>query len=148
MEGVVTKLTSKIDLAAAKSAELKGEVKTLSAELAALADEQASMDSIRAEEKAAFDKAKAELSAGIAGVQKAIGVLRWLETPWRFSMGEAAPSGHCGLGAIVSHLPAQVVITPAVGMGVSNAATKGKTLRKNTMGKNNTALGNLLVQWQ
>jgi len=76
LEGVVTKLTSKIDLAAAKSAELKGEVKTLSAELAALADEQASMDAIRAEEKAAFDKAKAELSAGIAGVQKAIGVLK------------------------------------------------------------------------
>merc|ERR1719162_334318 len=76
LEGVVTKLTSKIDLAAAKSAELKGEVKTLSAELAALADEQASMDSIRAEEKAAFDKAKAELSAGIAGVQKALGVLK------------------------------------------------------------------------
>ena len=76
MEGVVTKLTSKIDLAAAKSAELKGEVKTLGAELAALAKEQAEMDSIRAEEKAAYDKAKAELSAGIAGVGKALGVLR------------------------------------------------------------------------
>jgi len=76
LEGVVTKLTSKIDLAAANSAELKGEVKTLSAELAALAKEQASMDSIRAEEKAAFDKANAELSAGIAGVQKALGVLK------------------------------------------------------------------------
>jgi len=76
LQGVVTKLTSKIDLAAAKSAELKGEVKTLSGELAALAEEQASMDSVRAEGKATFDTAKAELSAGIAGVQKAIGVLK------------------------------------------------------------------------
>jgi len=76
LEGAITKLTSKIDLAAAKSAELKGEVKTLQAELAALAKEQASMDSIRAEEKAAYDKAKAELEAGIGGVQKALGVLR------------------------------------------------------------------------
>jgi chromosome segregation ATPase len=76
LEGVISKLTSKIDLSAAKSAELKGEVKTLQAELATLAKEQASMDSIRAEEKAAFDKAKSELSAGIAGVQKALGVLR------------------------------------------------------------------------
>jgi len=76
LEGVITKLTSKIDLAAAKSAELKGEVKTLQAELATLAKEQASMDSIRAEEKAAYDKAKAELEAGIGGVQKALGVLR------------------------------------------------------------------------
>jgi len=76
LEGVITRLTSKIDLAAAKSAELKGEVKTLQAELAKLAKEQASMDAIRAEEKAAYDKAKAELEAGIGGVQKALGVLR------------------------------------------------------------------------
>merc|ERR1712139_681184 len=38
LEGVISKLTSKIDLSAAKSAELKGEVKTLQAELAKLAD--------------------------------------------------------------------------------------------------------------
>merc|ERR1719498_2256649 len=76
LEGVISRLTSKIDLASAKSAELKGEVKTLEAELANLAKEQAEMDSIRAEEKAAFDKAKAELEAGIGGVQKALGVLR------------------------------------------------------------------------
>jgi len=76
LEAVITKLTSKIDLAAAKSAEAKADVKTLGAELAALAKEQASMDSIRAEEKAAFDTAKSELSLGISGVQKALGVLR------------------------------------------------------------------------
>merc|ERR1719399_1770381 len=34
------------------------------------------MDSIRAEEKAAFDTAKAELEQGIAGVQKALQVLK------------------------------------------------------------------------
>merc|ERR1719465_101504 len=76
LEGVISKLTSKIDLAAAKSAELKGEVKVLQAELAKIAKQQAEMDSIRAEEKAAYDKAKSELEAGIAGVQKALGVLR------------------------------------------------------------------------
>jgi len=76
LEGVVTKLTSKIDLSAAKSAELKGEVKTLQKELAQIAKEQAEMDTIRAEEKSLFDKAKAELEAGIGGVQKAIGVLK------------------------------------------------------------------------
>jgi chromosome segregation ATPase len=76
LDGVISKLTSKIDLAAAKSAELKGEVKTLEAELATLAKEQAEMDTIRAEEKAAYDKAKAELEIGITGVQKALGVLK------------------------------------------------------------------------
>merc|ERR1719506_3507249 len=76
LEGVVSRLTSKIDLAAAKSAELKSEVKTLSAELAALAKQQAEMDSVRAAEKAAYDTAKAELELGIGGVQKALGMLR------------------------------------------------------------------------
>jgi len=72
----ITKLTSKIDLAAAKSAGLKEDVKSLQAELATLASEQADMDSVRAEEKANFDKAKAELELGISGVQKALGVLK------------------------------------------------------------------------
>jgi len=76
LENVINKLTSKIDLASAKSAELKDEVKVLQSELAKIAKQQAEMDSIRAEEKAAYDKAKAELEAGIAGVQKALGVLR------------------------------------------------------------------------
>jgi len=76
LDSAISKLTSKIDLAAAKSAGLKGDVKTLQAELATLAKEQAEMDSIRAEEKAAFDTAKAELDLGISGVQKALGVLK------------------------------------------------------------------------
>jgi hypothetical protein len=76
LEGVISKLTSKIDINSAKSAGLKEDVKTLGAELATLAKEQAEMDSIRAEEKAAFDKAKSELELGISGVQKALGVLK------------------------------------------------------------------------
>merc|ERR1719230_1620472 len=76
LENVINKLSSKIDLASAKSAELKDEVKVLQAELATLAKQQAEMDSIRAEEKAAYDTAKAQLEQGIAGVQKALGVLR------------------------------------------------------------------------
>merc|ERR1719395_525175 len=59
LESDISKLTSKIDLAAAKSAGLKEDVKTLQAELASLAKEQADMNSIRSEEKAAYDKAKA-----------------------------------------------------------------------------------------
>jgi len=76
LDAKVTKLTSKIDLAAATSAERKAEVKDLSAELATLARQQAEMDKVRAEEKANYDTAKAELEAGIGGVQKALQVLR------------------------------------------------------------------------
>jgi len=76
LEGAIKKLTSKIDLAAAKSAGLKEDVKALQAELASIAKQQAEADQIRAEEKGAFDTAKADLELGISGVQKALGVLR------------------------------------------------------------------------
>jgi hypothetical protein len=76
LEAEISKLTSKIDLAAAKSAGLKEDVKTLQAELATLSKEQAEMGSIRAEEKAVYDTAKADLELGISGVQKALGVLK------------------------------------------------------------------------
>merc|ERR1719245_1252976 len=76
LEEDTEKLTSKIDKAAAKSASLKADVKELQGELAALAKEQAEMDKIRMEQSADYAKAKTELEAGIAGVRKALGVLR------------------------------------------------------------------------
>jgi hypothetical protein len=76
LDAEISKLTSKIDINAAKSAGLKQDVKDLEAELAQLAKEQAEMDSIRAEEKAAYDTAKADLELGVGGIQKALGVLR------------------------------------------------------------------------
>jgi hypothetical protein len=76
LDAAITKLTSKIDLAAAKSAGLKEDVKELQAELAKISRQQAEMDKIRADEKAAFDTAKVDLEQGIAGVQKALSVLK------------------------------------------------------------------------
>merc|ERR1719188_1203359 len=57
----VAKLTSKIDVASARSASLKEEVKELQAGLAALAKLQAEMDKARAEGHAAYVEAKADL---------------------------------------------------------------------------------------
>merc|ERR1719428_1289891 len=76
LDDTIAKLTNKIDQAAARSASLKDEVTELEAELAALAKSQAEMDKIRSEEKADFDVAKAELTQGLTGVRKALGVLR------------------------------------------------------------------------
>merc|ERR1719254_178220 len=76
LEDVIARLTSKIDKAAAKSAQLKEEVKELQAELAALAESQAEMDKIRSETHADFEVAKAELTQGLTGVRKALGVLK------------------------------------------------------------------------
>merc|ERR550532_2640513 len=76
LEYDISKLTAKIDQAAAKSAGLKEDVKELQAELAALARLQAEMDTIRAEEHAAYSQAKADLEQGLAGVREALGLLR------------------------------------------------------------------------
>jgi chromosome segregation ATPase len=72
----IAKLTSKIDVASARSAGLKADVKTLQAELAALAKSQAEMDSIRAETHADYLQAKSDLETGLEGVRKALSMLR------------------------------------------------------------------------
>jgi len=76
LESSISKLTAKIDSRAAKSSNLKGDVKTLSSELAKLAKSQAEMDKMRREAGAEFRTAKADLDAGLSGVRKALGALR------------------------------------------------------------------------
>merc|ERR1719217_1436961 len=76
IEEDIAKLTSKIDKAAAASAKLKAEVKELQAELAALAKTQMEMDKIRHEQHEDYLQAKSDLTQGLEGVRKALGVLR------------------------------------------------------------------------
>merc|ERR1719491_2518672 len=76
LEDTLAKLTNKIDRAASRSGALKEEVVELEAQLAKLAKTQSEMDKIRAEESANFKVAKAELDQGLAGVRKALSVLR------------------------------------------------------------------------
>merc|ERR1719493_33321 len=75
LEEDIARQTSRIDKAAATSAQLKDDISTLEAELAALARSQAEMDSIRQESHADYAQAKADLELGLSGVRKAIGVL-------------------------------------------------------------------------
>merc|ERR1719217_1869612 len=72
----IEKLTSKIDSAAAMSADLKADVKQLQAELAELQKSQAEMDKVREDTNAAFVAAKADLEQGLEGVRGALEVLR------------------------------------------------------------------------
>jgi len=72
----IEKLTAKIDQSAASSAKLMVDVKELQAGLAALATQQAEMDSLRSETRADYIKAKADLELGLSGVRRAIVVLR------------------------------------------------------------------------
>jgi len=72
----VSKLSTKIDSMSANSAKLKESVSEIQSQLAAMASSQAEMDKIRATEKADYDKNSAELKVGIAGVKKALSVLK------------------------------------------------------------------------
>merc|ERR1719265_2371668 len=72
----IEKLTSKIDVASARSADLKEEVKELQKELAELAETQAEMDKVREDTHAAFVTAKADLEEGLEGIRGALSVLR------------------------------------------------------------------------
>jgi len=76
LQADIAKLTTKIDVAAARSAKLKEEVAELESELAALSKLQAEMDQTRVDEHSAFVQAKADLEEGISGVQGALSVLR------------------------------------------------------------------------
>lgn len=76
LEAEISHLKSKIDMAAAKSAGLKADVKQEQAELAELARSQAEMDKVRSESHAAYVEAKADLELGLSGVRKALSVLK------------------------------------------------------------------------
>merc|ERR1719401_1959151 len=76
LDHTISKLTSKIDKAAAKSASLKEDVKMLQAQLAKIARSQAEMDALRSEEHKDYLEAKHDLELGLSGVRKALAVLR------------------------------------------------------------------------
>merc|ERR1740121_2341446 len=76
LEDDIAKMTSKIDQAAASSAQLKSEIQTLEAQLASLAKTQAEMDKIRSETHADYEVAKADLELGLSGVRQALTTLR------------------------------------------------------------------------
>jgi hypothetical protein len=76
LETAVEKLTNKIDTSAAKSAELKEEVRVIQEELATMAKEQEQMDKVRADEHAVYLAEKADLDKGLAGIRKALELLR------------------------------------------------------------------------
>lgn len=76
LEEDIAKQTSKIDQAAARSAQLKGQVKELNGELFVMAQEQADSDKYRQDKHSEYVQAKADLELGLSGVRKALDVLR------------------------------------------------------------------------
>ena len=94
----VEKLTTKKEQKEAQSAKLKEEVATLQKELAEIASTQSEMDSLRAEEKATYEETKPELEKVVAGIQKALKVLKdYYAKAATHSASEGAGSGIIGL---------------------------------------------------
>merc|ERR1740121_1421361 len=76
LEDDIEKLTAKMDKNEATSVMLKNEVKQLQTELANLAKSQAEADKIRNGQRAQYTTSKAELDEGLAGLRKALEILR------------------------------------------------------------------------
>merc|ERR1719253_2404568 len=102
-KALVDKLSTSIDSMSAKSAKLKEEAATLQRELAQLASSQAEMDKIRSDEKALYTKNHAEMKQGVAGVQKALSVLRdyYASEGKSHSAADGAGSGIIGMLEVV-----------------------------------------------
>merc|ERR1719492_530695 len=112
----IAKLTVKIDQASSKSANLKAEVSDLESELAALSKLQAEMDKIRSDTHAAYTTAKADLTLGLEGVRKALGVLR------EYYGGAALLQNGSQFAALMQHpaLPATHGKATGAGEGIIN----------------------------
>merc|ERR1719174_994598 len=99
----IKKLSTKIDQMTSRSAQLKEEVAELQKGLSALTKAQAEMDKIRLEEKEEYTKAKAEMEAGIKGVQLALKVLRdyYAKSDKAHASDEGGGAGIIGLLEVV-----------------------------------------------
>lgn len=91
-----------MDVAAARSQELKTHVAELQSQLSKLTGSQAEMDKLRAEEKEVYTKSKADMDLGLQGVKTALKVLNeyYAKADKAHSAGGAS-SGIIGLLEVV-----------------------------------------------
>merc|ERR1719316_2115358 len=97
------KLTTKIDVASARSAKLKEEVAQLQKELVELAATQAEMDKLRQEENEIYKANRPEMELGIEGLKMALKVLRdyYAKEDKAHAAAEGAGSGIIGMLEVV-----------------------------------------------
>jgi len=102
-QALFDKLSNKYNSATTKSKQLKGQVATLQKELAELADTQAEMDRIRADEKATYDANKPEMEQGLKGVKLALKILNdyYAKAGKAHSSADGAGSGIIGMLEVI-----------------------------------------------
>merc|ERR1719197_671739 len=102
-QALFDKLSTKYNSATTKSKQLKEQVATLQKELAELADTQAQMDKIRADEKATYDANKPEMEQGLKGVKLALKILNdyYAKAGKAHSSADGAGSGIIGMLEVI-----------------------------------------------
>merc|ERR1719506_901131 len=102
-DALFDKLSNKYNSATTKSKQLKEQVATLQKELAELADTQAEMDRIRADEKATYDANKPEMEQGLKGVKLALKILNdyYAKADKSHSSSDGAGSGIIGMLEVI-----------------------------------------------
>merc|ERR1740121_2197208 len=132
----IEKLTTAIDKATARSAQLKEEVARLQKELADLAASQAEMDKLRAQENADYKANRADMEQGLAGVKLALKVLReyYAKNDKDHEAAEGAGQGIIGLLEVIesdfTKTLAEIISTEE-----SSAAAYDKQTKENAIDK-------------
>merc|ERR1740121_1776164 len=133
----IAKLTSAIDQASARSAQLKEEVAALQKALADLAASQLEMDKIRAEEHALYLTSKADLEQGLEGVKLALKILtEYYTTDAAHDAAQGAGSSIIGLLEVaesdLSKTLAETIATEEMAASTYASETKENEIDKVT----------------
>merc|ERR1740121_889029 len=132
----IEKLTTAIDKATARSAQLKEEVARLQKELADLAASQAEMDKLRSQENADYKVNRADMEQGLEGVKLALKVLReyYAKNDKAHEAAEGAGGGVIGLLEVIesdfTKTLAEIISTEE-----SSAAAYDKQTKENSIDK-------------
>merc|ERR1740130_1590083 len=133
---IFEKLSTKIDSKTSQSKKLKEEIATLQKELAELAQTQAEMDKIRADEKTSYDKNKPEMDAGLNGVKLALKILNdyYAKADKAHSSADGAGSGIIGMLEVIES-DFTKGITEMVAAEQTAAATYERETKENAIEK-------------
>merc|ERR1719401_3030054 len=132
----IEKLTTAIDQATARSAQLKESIARLQKELADSAASQSEMDKLRAEENSEYTSSRADMEQGLAGVKLALKVLReyYAKDDKAHSAAEGAAEGIVGLLEVIesdfTKTLAQIISTEEAAAAAYDKQTKENSISK------------------
>jgi len=128
-EALIDKLTTKVDSAEARSAQLKDEVASLQKALAELAKSQLEMNKIRSDEKSTFETNKVDSEQGLEGIKVALKILRdyYAKDDAAHDAAEGSATGIIGMLEVVESDLSKGLAEMSVAEGVAADEYKRQT---------------------